>query len=141
VKIELSFNYTLTLPDCKLDSLVSAFKAMIPALLSAFISSVSPAVRRPLAWQHVQRRPPRGGGTAFRLPRVRGAFLHVENPQERHGVSPIGDAPRHGVRSADADSMQEMRKQAIHRQEAAGPAPRMRICPGGRNINWRFAAR
>ena len=40
MKIELSFNYTLTLPDCKLDSLVSAFKAMIPALLSAFISSV-----------------------------------------------------------------------------------------------------
>lgn len=40
MKIELSFNYTLELHDCKLDSLISAFKQMIAPLLSSFISSV-----------------------------------------------------------------------------------------------------
>ena len=40
MKIELSFNYTLELHDCKLDSLISAFKQMIPPLLSSFIASV-----------------------------------------------------------------------------------------------------
>ncbi|MGI6354231.1 MAG: hypothetical protein ACOX6W_18295 [Lentisphaeria bacterium] len=40
MKIELSFNYTVDLADCKLDSLTSAFKAMLAAQLSTFISSV-----------------------------------------------------------------------------------------------------
>lgn len=40
MKIELSFNYNLELSDCKLDSLISAFKQMISPLLSAFIATV-----------------------------------------------------------------------------------------------------
>jgi len=38
VKIELSFNYTVDLADCKLDSLTSAFKAMILGHGSVFCS-------------------------------------------------------------------------------------------------------
>ena len=40
MKIELSFNYIVELHDCKLDSLIAAFKQMILPLLSAFISTV-----------------------------------------------------------------------------------------------------
>ena len=39
MKTELSSNYTVDFADCKLDSLTSAFKAKIPAILSTFISS------------------------------------------------------------------------------------------------------
>ena len=40
MKIKFAFNYTFELHDCKLDSLIAAFKQMIQQLLSCFISSV-----------------------------------------------------------------------------------------------------
>jgi hypothetical protein len=47
----------------------------------------------------------------------------MENPHEQLRVSQVDDSLWDVIHSADADSMQGMRTQAIHRQEVAEAVP------------------